>query len=135
MGRGVSKRHVRGAEAEPLIEMVLQRAPGELRQARQAVRAAIAGEGMGASDAVTVAAVVNELVSAARECRVASPLALTIATHGRLTSVRVRCDRDVDVSDEPFGLRERLLAGLTFAFGRRGRPDGSVDLWAEIVTS
>ena len=64
MGRGVSKRHVRGAEAESLIEMVLQRAPGELRQARQAVRAAIAGEGMGASDAVTVAAVVNELVSA-----------------------------------------------------------------------
>jgi hypothetical protein len=41
----------------------------------------------------------------------------------------------VDVHDEPFGVRERLLAGLTFAFGRRGRPDGSVDLWAEIVTS
>ena len=64
-----------------------------------------------------------------------SPLALTVVTYGRLTSVRVRCDRDVDVHDEPFGVRERLLAGLTFAFGRRGRPDGSVDLWAEIVTS
>ncbi len=115
--------------------MVLHRMPGELGHARREVRAAIARQGLGASQAVTVVAVVNELVGAARECRVASPLALTIVTYGHLTSVRVRCDRDVDVSDEPFGLRERLLTGLTFAFGRRDRADGSVDLWAEIVTS
>jgi hypothetical protein len=118
-----------------LIEMVLHRVPGELRQARRAVRDEITSEGLGPTHALAVAAVVNELVSAARECRVTSPLALTIVTHGRLTSVRVRCDRAVDVHDEPFGVRERLLAGLTFAFGRRGRADGSVDLWAEIVTS
>jgi ethanolamine ammonia-lyase large subunit len=118
-----------------LIEIVLDRVPGELRSARQAVRTGLTNEGLGTSDAQAVVAVVNELVSAARECRVTSPLALTIVTYGRLTSVRVRCDRDVDVHDEPFGVRERLLGGLTFAFGRRGRPDGSVDLWAEIVTS
>ena len=117
--------------------MVLHRVPGELRDARRAVRTGLTSEGVGVPHALAVAAVVNELVSAARECRVTSPLALTIVTYGRLTSVRVRCDRDVDVDvhDEPFGVRERLLAGLTFAFGRRGRPDGSVDLWAEIVTS
>ena len=118
-----------------MIELELHRAPGELRRTRQAVRAAVTSQGLDATHAVEVAAVVNELVSTARECRVTSPLRLTIVTYGRLTSVRVRCDRDVEVRDEPFAVRERLLGGLTFAFGRRGRADGSVDLWAEIVTS
>ena len=51
----------------------------------------------------------------------------------RLTSVRVRCPQNVDLRDEPFGIRERVLQGLAFAWGKRTYADGSVDLWAEVA--
>jgi hypothetical protein len=47
--------------------------------------------------------------------------------------VRVRCPHNVDLRDEPFGIRERVLQGLAFAWGKRTYADGSVDLWAEVA--
>jgi hypothetical protein len=38
----------------------------------------------------------------------------------------------VDLRDQPFALRERVLQSLTLAFGSRRNGDGTVDLWAEV---
>jgi hypothetical protein len=50
-----------------------------------------------------------------------------------LTSVRLRCDRDVELRDKPFDIRERLIEHFAIACGRRRRDDGTVDVWAEIA--
>ena len=115
-----------------MIELVIDSGPAELRDARRAVGAALVEDGLDAVHAQDVAAVVDELIGAARECHVVTPLILTVTAYAKLTSVRLRCDRHVELRDTPFEVRERLLHGLTLAFGRRGRPDGSVDLWAEV---
>jgi hypothetical protein len=41
----------------------------------------------------------------------------------------------VDLRDEPFRLRERVLQSLTLAFGSRRNADGTIDLWAEVPAS
>ena len=58
---------------------------------------------------------------------------LSVESFARLTSVRVHCPKHLPLRDEPFGLRERVLYGYAFAWGRRRRLDGSVDLWAELA--
>ena len=58
---------------------------------------------------------------------------MTLATFPLVTSVRLRCDRNVELRDKPFDVRERLIQHFAIAFGRRRRDDGSVDLWAEIA--
>ena len=113
--------------------MLLRPTPTELHDARRAVQHALEGQGLATAHARDVAAVVDELVGAARECEVTTPVTLTVEVYARLTSLRVRCDRDVELRDKPFEIRERLLQSLALAFGRRGRADGTVDLWAEIV--
>jgi hypothetical protein len=61
------------------------------------------------------------------------PVTLSVELFARLTSVRVHCASDVDLRDEPFGMRENVLQGLAFAWGKRIYADGSVDLWAEVA--
>jgi hypothetical protein len=77
--------------------------------------------------------VANELLGAALDARVRKPLILSIELFPRLSSVRVRCPSDVELRDEPFGIRERVLRGFAFAWGKRSHADGSVDLWAEVA--
>ncbi len=50
-----------------------------------------------------------------------------------LTSVRLRCPHDVELVEEPYALRDRMLGRLTVAVGRRRNIDGTVDLWAEVA--
>jgi hypothetical protein len=80
-----------------------------------------------------VQTVANELLGAALESGVGKPVTLSVELFARLTSVRVRCASDVELRDEPFGLRENVLQGLAFAWGKRTYADGSVDLWAEVA--
>jgi len=105
----------------------------ELRDAREAVVEALGERGFDADHSQDVATVVHELIAAARECGVTSPLHLDVATYPLFTSVRLRCDRDVELRDKPFDVRERLIQRIAIAFGRRRRDDGAVDLWAEIA--
>ena len=79
--------------------------------------------------------VANELLGAALEAGIAKPVVLSVELFPRLTSVRVHCESDVDLRDEPFGMRENMLQGLAFAWGKRSYGDGSVDLWAEVARS
>ena len=58
---------------------------------------------------------------------------LTVELFPRLSSVRVHCPSNVELRDEPFGMRERVLRGFAFAWGKRSYTDGSVDLWAEVA--
>ena len=106
---------------------------GELHEARLAVADALVHQNVPAEHAADVVAVVNELIAAARECGVTNPVSLTVVVYPLLTSVRMRCDRNVELRDKPFDVRERLVQRLAIAFGRRRRDDGSVDLWAEIA--
>ena len=76
--------------------------------------------------------VVSELLGAAHESAVGSPVVITIERFARLVSVRVRCLHVVDLRDDPFQLRERVLQGLTLAFGQRHNADGTFDFWAEV---
>lgn len=77
--------------------------------------------------------VASELLGAALETGRPGSLTLSVEFFPRLTSVRVHCPSRVELRDEPFGVRERVLEGFAFAWGRRDRADGSVDLWAEIA--
>jgi hypothetical protein len=77
--------------------------------------------------------VADELVGAAFESGIRKPLTLRIELLARLTSVRVCCPSSVELRDEPFGIRERVLQKLAFAWGIRSYGNGPVDLWAEIA--
>ena len=70
---------------------------------------------------------------AAIECEVSQPLELTVLPYARMTTVRLRCERTVELRDRPFQMRQKILRGLTIETGRRVRDDGDVDLWAEVV--
>jgi hypothetical protein len=83
-------------------------------------------------DLRAVEIVVNELLGAACESRLGSPVTVTVEPHSKVTAVRVRCPRPVQLRDEPFDVRGRLLGRLTLAFGQRPNGDGTVDLWAEL---
>ena len=78
-------------------------------------------------------AVANELLGAAFDGGTKEQLVLSVESFALLTSVRVHCPRNLQLRDEPFGIRERVLGGYAFAWGRRQRFDGSVDLWAELA--
>ena len=71
--------------------------------------------------------------SAAFDSGAKDHLVLRIETFTLLTSVRVHCPRNLHMRDEPFGIRERVLDGFAFAWGKREHRDGSVDLWAELA--
>jgi hypothetical protein len=116
-----------------MSEFTLDARQHELHETRHAVSDALAGQGIRPDHVDAVVAVVNELVAAARQCGVTSPLKLTVAAYPLLTSVRLRCDRDVELRDKPFDIRERLIEHYAIACGRRRRDDGTVDVWAEIA--
>lgn len=117
-----------------MIEILVSPARSKLRDTRRQLRERLATEVR--VDPFTVAAlevVANELIGAAVETGMREPLVLDVEVFARLTSVRVRCPHNVDLRDEPFGIRERVLQGLAFAWGKRTYADGSVDLWAEVA--
>jgi hypothetical protein len=116
-----------------MVEFTFRARRSELREARTLVSDTLREEGIDSHHASTVVLVVNELIAAARECDVKTPVRLTVAPYPQLTSVRLQCDRNVELRDKPFDIRERLIQHLAIAFGRRRRDDGTVDLWAEIA--
>jgi hypothetical protein len=123
-----------GTPQSTVIELAVPPATSQLRRARHWVRDELVGDArVDRSHVEAVQTVASELLTAALEAGIGRPLVLSVELFPRLTSVRVRCPGDVDLRDEPFGLRENVLQGLAFAWGKRTYANGSVDLWAEIA--
>ena len=116
-----------------VMQIALQPASAQLRGARSAVRSHLGREHYGADEIRAVEAVVSELLGAALDGGAHEPLELSVESFALLTSVRVHCSSNIQLRDEPFGLRERVLGGYAFAWGKRRRDDGTVDLWAELA--
>jgi hypothetical protein len=115
------------------MQIAVPPASTQLRSARSAVRTHLGREHYGADEIRAVEAVVNELLGAALDGGVRETLELSVESFALLTSVRVHCSSNIYLRDEPFGLRERVLGGYAFAWGKRRRDDGTVDLWAELA--
>ena len=79
--------------------------------------------------------IVAELLGAAYDAEVRAPMLVTVDTFPRLHNVRLCGIPNVELSDAPFHLRERVLHALTLAFGQRRNADGTTDLWAEVPRS
>ena len=88
--------------------------------------------GVGDQDVWTLELVVAELLGAAYDSDVQSPMVVMIESFARLHSVRLCGIKNVDLREAPFELRDRVLRGLTLAFGERRNADGTTDLWAEV---
>jgi hypothetical protein len=87
------------------------------------------------TDIEVLNAIISELVTAAFDSCVDPPMIVTLESFAKLHSIRVRVSNDIQLVDDPFRLRERILQGLTLAFGQRNNGDGTVDLWAEVERS
>jgi len=123
-----------GTSLPVVIQLAVPPVSSHLRRARQRLREELGLDARADRAHVhAVQAVANELLAAAVQAGVDRPVTLTVELFARLTSVRVRCASDVDLRDEPFGMRENVLQGLAFAWGKRIYADGSVDLWAEVA--
>ncbi len=110
--------------------------PGSARKARALLRRRLADLGVDTDHILSIELVVAELVAAAVEQEGAAQQGagrLSLELFPLLTSVRLRCPHDVELVDEPFALRDRMLGRLTVAVGRRRNTDGTVDLWAEVA--
>jgi hypothetical protein len=117
-----------------VIQLAVPPATSQLRRARHWLRDQLdLDTRVDRTHMEAVQTVANELLGATLEAGVGKPVTLTVELFARLTSVRVRCPDDVDLRDEPFGMRENVLQGLAFAWGKRTYADGSVDLWAEVA--
>lgn len=125
----------RPAPARPsaFVHLTIPNAMTGLRRARRQLAAELDSLGYGEGHTQDVVSVVNELATAAIECEVSQPLELTVLPYARMTTVRLRCERRVELRDRPFQIRQKILRGLTIETGRRVRDDGDVDLWAEVV--
>ncbi|HEX4492939.1 MAG TPA: hypothetical protein VH914_17170 [Acidimicrobiia bacterium] len=122
------------ASGEPAhFSVTIPNALSGLRRARRQLATELAARGFEDGHAQDVVSVVNELATAAIECDVTRPLQLTVLPYPRMTTVRLRCERSVELRDRPFQIRQRMLRRLTLETGRRTRDDGDVDLWAEVV--
>ena len=116
------------------IQIGVTSVSSQLREARHTLRDRLGTDlGLERDHRDALASVANELLGAALDARVGEPLMLSVELFPRLSSVRVRCPSDVELRDEPFGMRERVLRGFAFAWGKRSYTDGSVDLWAEVA--
>jgi hypothetical protein len=122
-----------GSSHTPVMQIDVAPASTQLRSARSAIRSHLGRVDYAAEEIRAVEAVVSELLGAALDGGVREPLELSVESFALLTSVRVHCSRDIQLRDEPFGIRERVLGGYAFAWGQRRRDDGSVDLWAELA--
>ena len=110
--------------------------PGSARKARALLRRRLADLGVDGDHILSIELVVAELVAAAVEREGSAQHGagrLSLELFPLLTSVRLRCPHDVELVDEPFALRDRMLGRLTVAVGRRRNTDGTVDLWAEVA--
>ncbi len=116
-----------------MIEIGVAPASTQLRNARRVVRAHLGEEHLDPEHIGAVEAVVSELLGAAFDSGAHEQLMLSVESFALLTSVRVHCSTNVQLRDEPFGIRERVLGGFAFAWGKRRHGDGSVDLWAELA--
>jgi hypothetical protein len=116
-----------------LIQIGVTSVSSQLRSTRRALRERLESQRIDERHVDAVEAVANELLAAAFEADASDALTLTVETFALLTSVRVACSRNIELRDEPFGVRERVLEGLAFAWGKRSYGDGSVDLWAEVA--
>lgn len=101
-------------------------------KARAAIRAHFVHEGVDEEHAAVVALAASELLGAVEEAGVVDPVTVTVQRFPRLTSVRVKGAPTAHFGDEPIGLRERVLEGVSLAYGERRNVDGTIDLWAEI---
>jgi hypothetical protein len=118
----------------PVIEILVPPVRTKLRDTRRQLREQLTSEGqVDPKNIGALEVVANELIGAAVETGLRDPLVLDVEVFPRITSVRVRCPQNVELRDEPFGIRERVLQGLAFAWGKRSYADGSVDLWAEVA--
>jgi hypothetical protein len=117
-----------------VIRIAVSSAKSQLREARHTIRDRLSEDHeMPRAHIEALEAVASELLGAAFETGFRDALMLSIEPFALLTSVRVHCTSDVELRDEPFGLRERVLHGHAFAWGKRAYVDGSVDLWAEVA--
>ena len=119
--------------SDVVIQIAVTSRSSQLRHARRDLRDRLALDRIEQDHIDVLEAVANELLGATVDAGIKEPLTLSVELFARLTSIRVRCPRNVDLRDEPFGLRERVLGGLAFAWGKRSHADGSVDLWAEVA--
>ena len=103
-----------------------------LPAARHAVRAELIDRGLDQVDVRNLELVVAELLGAAYDSNVESKLVILIETFAQLHSVRLRGTNDIDLGQDSFHLRERVLHDVTLAFGQRRNADGTTDLWAEV---
>jgi hypothetical protein len=115
------------------IEIDVAPTSTQLRSVRRTLRARLDAATLGNEHIGAVEAVASELLGAAFDGGTNEQLVLSVESFALLTNVRVHCPRDLQLRDEPFGIRERVLDGYAFAWGRRRRLDGSVDLWAELA--
>ena len=117
-----------------MIQIPVTSGVAQLSEARHALRDRLdPTPGVQPAHTQALESVASELLGAALEAGEQKPLMLSVELFARLTSVRVRCPSDVELRDEPFGIRERVLQGLALAWGKRSYADGSVDLWAEVA--
>ena len=124
-----SRGYVRRAVSHIQVEVPSNR---HLRTARRAVRKKLLDQPVDERDAWTLETVVAELLGAAYDTDVQSPIVITVDTYARLHTVRLRGLHHPNLDDAPFHLRERILHSLTLAFGERRNADGTTDLWAEV---
>ena len=113
--------------------VVLVASAGDLGVTRRALRLRLRALGLGDATVAAVEQAATELLGAVFERAGFEPVDLMVSCYRLLVSVRVSSRRPVDLGDEPFGLRERVVSGVAFAWGRRVQADGSVDLWAEVA--
>jgi hypothetical protein len=104
----------------------------QCRDARRAVRQRLARAGIEADHVVVVEEVAQELLVAVFDAGTSDPVILTVDPSRLLTHISVKTSTVVNVRDEPFGLRERILAKLTLAYGQQQHPNGTVDVWATV---
>lgn len=116
-----------------VIEVAVAPRSSQLTVARRWLRDGINERAVEPDHTDALESVATELLGAAIDSGVRKPVTLSVEVFARLTSVRVRCPDNADIRDEPFGLRQRVLQGLAFAWGKRSYADGSVDLWAEVA--
>lgn len=119
--------------AEPMTQVVLSATAPGLMAVRRELRQRLGASEVAETTVGAVEQVATELLGAVLERSGAEPVDLVVSCYRLLVSVRVSSRKPVDLGDEPFGIRERLVSGVAFASGRRVYPDGTVDLWAEIA--
>lgn len=109
--------------------VVLESSAGDFGATRRTLRHRLRSLGIGDATVTAVEQAAAELLGAVLERAGPEPVDLEVACF----RVRVSSRRPVDLGDEPFGLRERIVGAVALAWGRRMHADGSIDPWAEVA--